>query len=147
MGLESGSQEVLDKVKKRSSVEDMVTAVQMADEAGIKSSVIVLLGLGSRELSRKHIKSTVKALNRMQTRYLSFLSLMLIEGTPLAQAAERGEFEELDSHELLQEAHDILKGLKMKKTIFRSNHASNYLALEGRLPHDKSRLITTLNDA
>ena len=142
IGLESGNQEILSRCKKRSSVEEMIEAVQRADRVGIKSSVIVLLGLGGKQYSAEHIRDTIKALNRMQPRYVSFLSLMLIPGTPLYEAARRGDFEELDSHELLRQARDIIQGLELEKTIFRSNHASNYLSLEGRFPQDKGKLLT-----
>jgi hypothetical protein len=83
----------------------------------------------------------------MQPRYLSFLSLMLIPQTALYKEAQSADFEELSPLELLKEAHDILQGLELERTIFRSNHASNYLALEGRLPHDKDRLLVILQDA
>ncbi|HAH19685.1 MAG: hypothetical protein A2Y00_01735 [Omnitrophica WOR_2 bacterium GWF2_43_52] len=147
IGLESGNQEILSRCKKRSSVEEMIEAVQRADRVGIKSSVIVLLGLGGKQYSAEHIRDTIKALNRMQPRYVSFLSLMLIPGTPLYEAARRGDFEELDSHELLRQARDIIQGLELEKTIFRSNHASNYLSLEGRFPQDKGKLLTMLEGA
>lgn len=141
IGLESGNQDILDHCRKYSHADEMVEAVQKAARAGIKSSVIVLLGLGGKKYSREHVRDTIVALNRMQPRYLSFLSLMLIPGTPLFKEAERGDFEELYQEELLQESHDIIEGLKLKKSVFRSNHASNYLPLEGRFPHDKKRLL------
>jgi radical SAM superfamily enzyme YgiQ (UPF0313 family) len=147
MGLESGAQEILDRCGKSSSVEQMVEAVNKAALAGIKSSVIVLLGLGGRKYSVEHIQGTIAALNRMQPRYLSFLSLMLIPGTALAREAARGEFEELNPGELLREAYEIIRGLELKKTIFRSDHASNYLALEGALPKDKKMLLDRLKSA
>lgn len=147
IGLESGSQRVLDGCRKKSSADEMVTAVTRAAACGIKSSVIVLLGLGGKQYSREHIEGTIAALNMMQPRYLSFLSVMLIPGTPLYQERREGRFEELTSHELLDELALIVEGLELKKTVFRSNHASNYLPLEGRLPHDKERLLATLRDA
>jgi radical SAM superfamily enzyme YgiQ (UPF0313 family) len=111
MGLESGSQKVLERCRKSSTVEEMVAAVRRSDQAGIKSSVIVLLGLGGRRYSAEHVRQTIAALNRMQPRYLSFLSLMVIPGTPLAEERGRGEFEELSPAELLQESYDIIAGL------------------------------------
>ena len=134
MGLESGSQLVLDKCKKRATAKEMIAAVQKAKDAGIKSSVIVLLGLGGQKNSKDHVKETIIALNDMQPKYLSFLSLMLIPGTPLYEDTKNGEFIELNPMELLGESHDILDGLEMEGTVFRSNHASNYLNLEGTLP-------------
>jgi radical SAM superfamily enzyme YgiQ (UPF0313 family) len=144
IGLESGSQEVLDRCKKSSTVEEMIHAVNKAAQANIKSSVIVLLGLGGKEYSKEHVRATIEALNSMQPRYLSFLSLMVIPGTPLEEEIRRGEFVELSPEELLKESYDIIKGLELKKTIFRSNHASNHLPLAGTLPKDKTRLLNAL---
>jgi len=147
MGLESGSQRVLDRCRKTSSVEEMIQAVMRAERAGIRSSVIVLLGLGGKKHSAEHVRGTSEALNRMQPRYLSFLSLMVIPGTPLAEEVKRGDFTELDSAELLTEAYEIIRGLELKRTVFRSNHASNYLALEGMFPKDKGTLLRDLKAA
>ena len=147
VGLESGSQQVLDRCRKKASVEEMVAAVRRAGAAGIKSSVIVLLGLGGRTFRDEHVAETITALNRMQPRYLSFLSLMLVPGTPLSRQEQRGEFELPGPRDLLREARDIIEGLALEGTIFRANHASNYLTLEGRFPHDKEALISTLRAA
>ena len=147
MGLESGSQSLLDRCGKTSSVEQMIEAVRKAEKAGIKSSVIVLLGLCGRQYSAEHVKATAEALNRMQPRYLSFLSLMVIPGTPLAEEVRRGDFVELDALGFLREAHEIIKSLELKRTVFRSNHASNYLALEGAFPKDKAALLNQLEAA
>ena len=147
IGLESGNQDLLDRCNKRSTADEMIKAVQKSTKAGIKSSVIVLLGLGGKKYSKEHIRDTISALNKMRPRYLSFLSLMLIPGTPLYEDAERGKFEELNSKELLVEAHDIINGLELNKTIFRSNHASNYLPLEGRFPADKNKILERLKAA
>ncbi|MDP8292765.1 MAG: radical SAM protein [Candidatus Orphnella occulta] len=147
MGLESGNQAVLDRCGKSSSAEEMIEAVNKAAKVHIKSSVIVLLGLGGKKHSEEHVKDTAEALNRMQPRYLSFLSLMVIPKTPLAEEVRRGKFKELNSSELLKESYDIIKGLNLKRTIFRSNHASNYLALEGAFPKGKMKLLNTLESA
>lgn len=144
LGLESGSQEVLNQCRKSSSVEEMVEGLNRLTKFGIKSSVIVLLGLGGKKNSKEHVQGTIEALNKMQPRYLSFLSLMVIPGTPLAKQVEKGEFQELNSDQLLKESYQIIRGLKLKKTIFRSNHASNYLPLEGTFPKDKDKLLNSL---
>ena len=125
----------------------MIQAVRSADSVGIKSSVMVILGLGGKTLSSLHVKETIAALNRMQPRFLSFLSLMLIPNTDLYLQAKQGHFQELPARELLQEAHDILSGLELTQTVFRSNHASNYLNLAGRLPHDKAMLLSQIQAA
>jgi radical SAM superfamily enzyme YgiQ (UPF0313 family) len=147
IGLESGSQEILDQCNKRSSAKEMLLAVKKAANAGIKSSVIVLLGLGGKKMAKLHEQKTISILNQMQPRFLSFLSLMLIPGTPLYEDQKNGHFEQLDSRQLLEQTYNIISGLDLKKTIFRTNHASNYLPLEGRFPQDKQDLLDTLSQA
>jgi len=124
-----------------------IEAVNKASDVQIKSSVMVLLGLGGKKHSKKHVQETIKVLNLMQPRYLSFLSLMIVPGTQLAEETERGDFQELSPMELLKESYEIIKGLNLNKTIFRSNHASNYIPLEGTFPKDKTKLINTLEAA
>jgi Fe-S oxidoreductase len=147
IGLESGSQEILSDCKKAATVQEMITAVQRTAAAGIKSSVIVLLGLGGKGFYREHVRGTITALNAMQPRYLSFLTLMLIPGTELFRRMGQGKFEPLSKPELLRQARDIIKGLELTKTVFRSDHASNYLPLEGRFPQDKTKLLDLLDRA
>lgn len=147
MGLESGSQVVLDACQKRASVDEMITAVNRLEQAGIKSSVMVLLGLGGRQHSQEHVQATITALNRMQPRYLSFLTVMAVPGTGLMKKIEQGDFLELEPMGYLREAQAILAGLQLNKTLFHCNHASNYLALSGRLPKDKDKLLAALNQA
>ncbi len=145
IGLESGNQQILDQSNKKSTANQMILAVKNATDAGIKSSVIVLLGLGGRKYAKQHVQDTIAVLNDMQPRFLSFLSLMLIPGTPLYEQAQNREFEGLNPQELLEQTHSIISGLNLKKTIFRTNHASNYLPLEGRFPQDKQHLLKMLS--
>ncbi len=147
MGLESGSQEILTRCHKKSTAEEMIKTVQLASEVSIKTSIILLLGLGGTQYSKQHIEESAEAINRMQPYYLSFLSLMLIPGTPLYKQAEQGEFEPLDAQGFLIETYEILKRLELKHTLFFSNHASNYLPLKGRFPHGKNDLLRTLESA
>ncbi len=147
IGLESGSQSILDHCKKKSNVSEMIEAVCKGVEVGIKSSVMVLLGIGGRKNTKSHVKNTINALNLMQPHYLSFLSMVLIPGTEAYDEAQRGKFEELSPLELLQETYDIIAGLDLRATVFRSDHASNFLPLEGRLPTDKGRLLSEIDSA
>jgi radical SAM superfamily enzyme YgiQ (UPF0313 family) len=147
MGLESGSQEILTLCNKKATVDEMVKAVHMTAEVNIKTSLILLLGLGGKKRSKQHIIESAEAINKMQPYYLSFLSLMLVTGTELHDQAEKGEFEPLDSKELLIETYEILKRLDLKQTLFFCNHASNYLPLTGRLPMGKDKLLQTLDEA
>lgn len=145
IGLESGSDEILRRVKKGATARQQIDAVRKAQDAGIKMSVIALLGLGARELSEEHAKKTAWALNEMQPRFASFLTLMLVPGTELAAQYERGEFELLEPIEFLCELRMIVRDLELEKTVFRTNHASNFLALGGTFPKDKERILAELD--
>ncbi len=143
-GLESGSQKILDNCKKKSTVKDMTGAVLSAANAGIKTSLILLLGLGGRKNSEEHILQSSEVINKIQPAYLNFLTLMLIPGTPLYMDCQSGKFRELDSKGILNEMYQIMKSLELKKTLFYSNHASNYLQIFGRLPEKKEYFLRIL---
>lgn len=147
IGLESGSNNILKRMNKTATAEQMVAAVEKAQTAGIKVHVIVLLGLGEAIGSLEHAKATAKIVNLMQPRYLSALSLMLIPGTDLYQEYKEKKFKELTPQELIQETLWLIEDLELQHTIFSCNHASNYVPLEGRLPHDKEKLLKTLKAA
>lgn len=148
MGLESGSEEVLRKVKKGWTAREMIDSVKKAQRAGIKVSVIGLLGLGGKTRSHEHAVKTGEAVSEMDPLYFSLLSLMLVPGTELYAEWERGEFEMPEPMELLVEMKIIIENLEgLSGCIFRTNHASNYLPLAGRLPRDKQKLIATINSA
>lgn len=144
LGLESGSEEVLRDVNKGETAEDMIRAVRMAEETGLKTSVIILLGLGGRSRSREHALASARAASRMNPRFLSCLTLMLVPGTELHERHRRGAFELLSPREMLGEIGTIVEGLELDGTVFRANHASNYLPLRGRFPQDKERLLAEI---
>lgn len=148
MGLESGSEEILRRVKKGSTAREMIDSVKKARRAGIKVSVIGLLGLGGKTLSHEHAVKTGKAVSEMDPRYFSLLSLMLVPGTELYSEWERSEFEMPEPIELLEEMKEMIENLEgLSGCIFRTNHASNYLPLAGRLPRDKQKLLATIDSA
>ena len=146
LGLESGNDEILEQMRKGATADQMIETVQRCQQNGIKMSVMVLLGLGGKEKGHQHAESTAAALNRMNPRYLSFLSVMPVKGTPLYRKIQKNEFTELTPEQTLYEMKEMIQGLQLKNTIFRSNHASNYLALSGRFPQDKERLLFEIDE-
>ena len=139
LGLESGSQEVLDLFGKSEQVEGMIEAVQRAQAAGLRLSVMVLIGLGGRALRQSHIERTAAALNRMQPKLLSALRFIPIPGLPFPPG-----FEPVTEQEAVEELHDLIKLLELDHTVFRANHTSNPVPLSGRLPQDRERLCREL---
>jgi radical SAM superfamily enzyme YgiQ (UPF0313 family) len=146
LGLESGNDEILEKVRKGATAEEMVQSVRKAEEAGIAMSVIVLLGLGSNALSRKHAADSARVVSRMDPSYVSALTLMLLPGTPLFSDFQKGEFEIMDPTSILQELRWLVEGIDVQgPCVFRTNHASNYLPVGGELPGDKERMLHVID--
>jgi radical SAM superfamily enzyme YgiQ (UPF0313 family) len=139
VGLESGDEELLQKVSKGETAAGMCEAVRRAQAVGFKGSVMVLLGLGGSEGSARHAEATAAALNRMQPRLLSALRLVEVPGTKMyAGYRTATEFEAVS--ELIR----ILRGLELERTVFRANHTSNPVPLEGRFPKDRDALVALL---
>jgi len=145
LGLESGSDDVLRDMNKDATADDMCEAVITAQNAGLRVSVMVLLGLGGTACSSGHAKATAAALNRMQPRLLSVLTLMPVPGTPLWKRVSEGSFTLPDAFGMLRELRELVADLELKRTVFTANHASSYLPLEGALPRDRDRLLAQLD--
>jgi radical SAM superfamily enzyme YgiQ (UPF0313 family) len=145
MGLESGSDEVLARAHKREKADEMVEAGRRASACGLRMSVMVLAGLGGRDLSGEHAAASARALNRMQPRLLSILCVTPVPGTELFDEIERGEFHEPSQQGIVSEIRALIAGLELEKTVFRANHVSNTVPLQGRLPADKHSLLEKLD--
>ena len=73
---------------------------------------------------------------------------MLVSGTKLHAQWEAGEFQLISPEEMLTELHQVIENLNgLSECVFRTNHASNYLPLNGTFPQDKERLLAMLDDA
>ena len=145
LGLESGHDEVLRRLVKGVDAAQMIECGQRAHEAGVKLSTMVLLGAGGRELSRDHALESARVVNAIAPRFVSTLVMTPVENTPLAEADARGEVDHLEPIELAAELRAFVGALELDGSIFRSNHASNYLALAGTFPKDKARLVAGLD--
>jgi len=144
LGIESGHDAVLEKLEKGVDSAEMIRVANKATQAGVKLSTMILLGAGGRALSELHARESARVVNAIQPRFVSTLVMTPVEDTPLFEQAERGEVDELSPLELARELYLFLQGLELQGSIFRSNHASNYLALAGTLPKDKVRLLGAL---
>ncbi len=148
LGLESGSDEVLCRIQKGATSEEMIAGVRKAQRADMRVSVIALLGIGGVELSAEHAEQTGRVVSAMDPRYLSLLTLMLVPGTELHRQWQAGDFQMLEPEQLLAEMRGVVTHLDgLSRCIFRTNHASNYLPLAGTLSRDKDRLLATLDAA
>ena len=141
LGLESGDQTVLDRTQKGERVATMISAAQRASAAGLRMSVMVLVGLAGRAGSGAHAAATAQALNEMQPPFLAALRTIPTPGTPLHDELAAGSFAPLTELEAVQEIRALIAELQLGRTLFRANHVSNIIPLAGRFPRDKGALL------
>jgi len=145
VGMESGDDEVLARVNKGETWESTRSALVKIREAGMTSSVMVLNGLGGKKLSRQHAINTAKLCNETQPDYLSTLVVSFPQGEERFREGFGGDFELLSQQGLFEEIRLFLEHLELQRTVFRSDHASNYLVLKGTLGRDKQKLLDQVN--
>ena len=146
VGAESGDDEVLARVNKGETYASTLSALTKLGEAGIVRSVMILNGLGGRSLSAQHADQSAALMNAAQPEYLSTLVVSFPLG--YARFKERfTDFEPLDQHGLFIELQRLMSQLELNNTVFRSDHASNYLPLKGTLGVDKQRMLAQLQQA
>lgn len=142
IGAESGSDEVLLRVNKGETAEQIKNGVQRAERLGIQASVTFISGLGGKELMEEHAVKTGEMIGEMGASYVGLLTLMPAPGTKMFEDIMSGVFQPLSMLEVEQELKLILTNADCQKDcVFRSNHASNHLVLSGTLPKDKDRMI------
>ena len=147
VGIESGDDEVLRRIRKGETTESTVTALSRVKAAGIKSSVIAINGLGGKLLSQQHALNTAELLNRIQPEYFSTLVLTFHKGDLRFRSIFGDDFVQLDQVGLFKEMRVILENCQLNSTVFRSDHVSNYLALKGTLNRDRDRLLQEIDAA
>ena len=147
VGCESGDDVVLERVNKGETYQSSLDALRKIKEAGSRSSVMILNGMGGRHYSEQHAINSARLMNDAQPEYLSTLVVSFPQGVSRYQQGFGGQFEPLDQAALFQEMHWLLDTLELDNTIFRSDHASNYLVLKGTLGKDKQRLLDTVRAA
>lgn len=147
IGVETGDDELLKKVKKGVDSDQMLQAGRNLIEADINLSAMVLLGLaGKGEASIRHALATAKICNEMKPQYLAALTVTPVPGTVLDRQVQRGEFELLDPFETLQEMKMIFENISADNIKFVGTHASNYLPVIGTLQKDKEKMIKMVDD-
>ncbi len=148
-GIESGADLILKKITKGTTQSSLIEVLAKANASEMKVSATVILGLGGSHYSDQHIDGTVALLNKAPVTYLSTLQLYLDESIKAEFYKKFGEgFHPLDDPAILREQERLIIGLNPPQPIiFRSNHASNALALAGNLPRDQQRLLSQLQEA
>jgi radical SAM superfamily enzyme YgiQ (UPF0313 family) len=144
-GIESGDDELLRRIGKGASSDELIEAGKKVKEAGIIFSVTIILGLGGVEGSQKHALETARVLTEIDPEYAGALTLTFVPGTPLCEQWQRGEFHALSPFQSLEELKLIVENSNFTDCFFSSMHASNYLSIRGRLPRDKERMLREID--
>lgn len=147
IGPESGDDVTLKRLGKGANFDEHVRAAAMLHEAGIRQSAIFLLGAGGTTRSAEHALGAAKLATAMDPAFVSALTLTVVPGTPQARMQEKGLFELPDVIQLLGELRSFVAHAEPTDAIFRTNHASNYLPLQGRLPRDRDSIVAALTAA
>jgi radical SAM superfamily enzyme YgiQ (UPF0313 family) len=147
MGLESGFDPVLTAIDKGADSTAMIEAGQRVRAADLFLSVTALLGIAGIELSQEHARATGQVLSAMEPNQIGILTLMLLENTQLYQLEKADKFKIPDQQTILRELRTMVEYLNLKKSQLQSNHASNYLAINARMPRDKEAVLAAIDQA
>jgi radical SAM superfamily enzyme YgiQ (UPF0313 family) len=146
IGPESGDDVTLKRIAKGDDADAHVEAARRAHAAGIEVSVIALLGI-AMERSEEHARSTADLVTAMDPEYFAALTVTVVPGTPLHTVTTRGRFAVPEIAGLLTELRTMVDLARPTNALFRTNHASNYLPLGGRLPRDRARIVQLIDAA
>ena len=146
LGLESGNEEILKRIRKGETADDIVRAGKKVKESKILLSVTAISGLGSQELKNEHAVDTAKAFSQMKPDFIGFLALMVEREAELYNDVLNGKFKLLTPIEIVEEMILFLKNIDSEGSVFRSNHASNYFSLYGDLNKDIPSMLGELEE-
>ena len=147
LGAESGDDKILQEIRKGQTSEELIEAGRKLKRCGIKTSVTLISGLGGPEGMERHALESARLINEMNPEYAAILSLHLRQDSPMAQEIARGERKLLTADQTVEETEIFLRAIDSPGTIFRSNHASNYVPLGGVFNEDIPRMLRVLEDA
>ncbi|MDY6856554.1 MAG: radical SAM protein [Thermodesulfobacteriota bacterium] len=145
IGLESGSDSVLDFVRKGVTAEDQIKGGQKVVESGISLCEYIMPGLGGKEKSKEHMLETARVLNAINPDFIRLRSLAIREDLPLYKRLINGEFQLQTDDEVVKEIGELIQRLEVTSE-FRSDHIENLLQeIEGCLPSDKENMLAVVN--
>jgi len=146
IGPESGDDVTLKRIAKGDTFDGHVEAAAKARAAGLSLSVIALLGI-AMERSQAHAEATAQLVTEMDPQFFAALTVTVVPGTPLAKLRTKGRFEVPGIEGLMSELRTMVDLARPSDTVFRTNHASNYLPLGGRLPRDREAIVSAIDAA
>ncbi len=147
VGIESGDDEVLGYINKSETFDSTAEGLLKAKEAGIKVSAIILNGVAGLKYSEQHAINSAKVLNKIQPEFASSLVLSFPLGIERYKKRFGGEYIPMTILDLIKEMEVFVTHTELERTIYRSNHASNYLVLSGVLGRDKQNFLDNIKYA
>lgn len=146
VGLESGDDEILRRIKKGTNGVEQIQAGVWVREAGIELSEYVILGIGGKERTQAHVEETVRVLNMINPDFIRLRTFLPKINTLLLHQIQRGRFQVLSAHEVLEETKKFIGSLRVTSEIF-SDHYTNYVNVYGKMPKDRDRMLRTIHEA
>jgi len=146
VGLESGSDEVLRRIKKGTISEEQIKAGLWVKEAGIELSEYVILGIGGKTYTREHALETARVLNAIDPDFIRLRTFLPKANTLLLHQIKKGRFQILSPHEVLKETRKLIENLAVSSSVH-SDHYTNYIDVHGRMPHAGRHMITVIDEA
>ena len=146
LGIETGNEELLRKIRKGATCEQIVEAGRRVKEAGITLSATVLLGIGGTEKSMEHALDTARILTDVDPDFAGVLTVMVVPGTPLDEERKAGAFVLPGTFDLLKELGVIVSNSRFSNCFFTANHASNYLPIRARMPRDQEKVVRLIDE-
>lgn len=147
MGAESGDETILKEVRKGITKQQLMEAGKLLKQAGIFNSLTLISGLGGRKLLKEHAINSAYLISEIKPEYLGFLTLMIEEEAVLYKKIKAGEMELLHPEDVMEEMRLFLEHVDSEGTVFRSNHASNYVMLKGTLNKDRDLMLAQVKKA
>jgi len=143
VGLESGDDVILKQIRKGTNSLQQIEAGRWVMDAGIELSLYVILGIGGKERTKFHSKETANVLNKIAPDFIRLRTFVPKINTPLLEDVQNGTFQMLGPHEVLEETLSLIKNIRVSSYVT-SDHYTNYINIEGRLPNEKERLLNEI---
>lgn len=146
VGIESGDATTLERIKKGATPDDHIRAGKTVKEAGIQLSEYIMIGIAGRKRSHIHARESAAVVNEIEPDFVRIRTFVPVPNTPLWQAYRNGEFSLLTPYEALVELRTLIEGINCRCR-FLTDHISNYVWLDGRLPDDRDEMVAKIEEA
>jgi radical SAM superfamily enzyme YgiQ (UPF0313 family) len=146
VGLESGDDVTLKNVCKGSTKDIQIKSGKLVKQAGVELSEYIVLGLGGKKRTKEHISETVDALNKIDPDFIRIRTFLPKINTPILKDINDGSFQILSPLEIIKETYELIKNLNVTSKVY-SDHYTNYIHVNGKLPEDRELMIQIIKNA